>query len=72
MLEQVTSHDAPITAPDGAGPSETLRSLEGRLERGWTVISTAEQRGEPTDALLSHFFELLRQYEDLYDRLRVA
>ena len=65
MLEHATLGNDPVNVAVTA--ADQAANLEERLSRGWDLIAQAEQRGEPTDDLFSHFKFLLRQYEDLLD-----
>lgn len=72
MLEQVgTELDYSISGTLATG-SESIQSLEMRLNKGWDVISAAEREGKPTDALFAHFVALLQQYEALCDGVRTS
>ncbi len=72
MLDHVSDQHTPFESSEVASPLNAIRTLEGRLDRGWQVISEREQAGEPTDALFSHFIELLHQYEVLCNDCRAA
>ncbi len=72
MLDQYTEQPAPPDSTLIDDPARAIRLLEQRLERGWGVIANAELRGEPVAALYSHFEDLLRQYEALYDQHAAA
>ncbi len=67
MLEHVSAQHTPFDSAEVANPLQAIRALEGRLDRGWQVISAKDQKGESTDALFHHFLALLRQYEKLCD-----
>lgn len=72
MLDQHAAEHHPFESGGLDAADDEITLLEKRLERGWQVITAAEQRGESTDRLLDHFTELLRRYESLYDRQSAA
>jgi hypothetical protein len=72
MLEHVSTQHTPFDSAEVTNPVQAIRALEGRLDRGWDVISAKDQKGESTDALFRHFLGLLRQYEDLCDTYLIA
>lgn len=47
----------------------TIRELDQRLERGWTLIDEARESGDYTkeQTLLDHWMALLAQHEALWD-----
>ena len=67
MLDYTSDQHTPFESSEVSNPLNEIRALEGRLDRGWQVISTKEKDGESTDALFNHFMQLLRQYEALCD-----
>lgn len=67
MLEHVASEPGTFGPPSLDATAANVEALEGRLNRGWSLISEAEAQGKPSDDLFAHFLNLLGEYESLLD-----